>query len=69
MNEQEIKKDEIINNRNLKPLIDFGITDTAISLASTNNRMIITADGPFFQYCYNNKIPALHTEAIFSKAV
>ena len=69
INEEEVKKDDIIESDNLKQLIDFGITDTAISLASTKKRLIVTADDPFFQYCYNNKIPALHTEAIFSKAI
>lgn len=69
LNEQQIEKEDIIQSDNIKQVIDFGITDTAISLASTTKRLIITADSPFFQYCYNNKIPVLHTEAIFSKTV
>ncbi|MBI3032258.1 hypothetical protein HYY69_02185 [Candidatus Woesearchaeota archaeon] len=67
--EEIIQKNAILQEKNLKLLMDFGITDTAIALSSNKNRIILTSDGPFFAYCYSNKIPAIHTEAIFNMAI
>lgn len=67
--EEHIKKEEIIAKNNRKLLVDFGITDAALALASGKDRLILTADHSFFQYCYNKGIPALHLEAVFNKAV
>ncbi len=66
LKEQQVAKDALIDSKNTKLLMDFGITDTAICLASIEKRLIITSDNPFFQYCYNNNIPVIHTEEIFT---
>lgn len=67
--EEVIAKERILMEKNIKLLADFGITDAAISLATDKNRLILTNDGPFFAYCYNHEIPAVHTVAIFNKAI
>lgn len=68
-NEEMIPKETILKEENLKLLMDFGITDTAISLATNKDRLILTNDGPFFAYCSNKKIPVLHTDQIFNKSI
>ncbi len=68
-NEEIVPKETIIKEENLKLLMDFGITDTAISLAANKDRLILTNDGPFFAYCSNKKMPVLHTDAIFNKSI
>lgn len=64
--EKYIEKSHVLNAENLKLLQDFGITDTTLALASDKNRIILTNDVSFFQYCYNNQIPVVHTAAVFN---
>lgn len=67
--EEIVPKEAILKEENLKLLMDFGITDAAISLAANNDRLILTNDGPFFAYCSHKKIPVLHTDVIFNKSI
>ena len=66
--EEIIPKEMIIQQENLRMLGQFGITDTALSLAANKDRLILTGDWPFFSYCSNKKIPILHTDTLFTQS-
>src|SRR3989344_8324003 len=51
IHEEIIPKEMIIQKENLKILGQFGITDTALSLATNKDRVILTNDWWFFYYC------------------
>jgi rRNA-processing protein FCF1 len=62
LEEKYVNKNDILQKE--KEVQDFGITDTSLIEAVNRDRLLLTADGPLFGYCSNNKIPVIHLDTI-----
>lgn len=62
LDEQYVNKRDILQK--IKEVQDFGLTDTSLIKAANKDRLLLTADGPLYGYCINQKIPVVHLDTI-----